>query len=41
MEDTLLKCRTCGDDYQDDGEGYDGECPGCVDKADKKLHESK
>lgn len=26
-------CRTCGEIYQDGGDGYDGECPGCADKS--------
>lgn len=29
-------CRDCGDAYDDDGEGYDGRCGSCADKAERK-----
>lgn len=28
------ECRTCGERYDDCGDGYDGECPSCADKSD-------
>jgi hypothetical protein len=31
-------CRTCGEPYEEGGDGYDGECPSCADKTDQKLH---
>ncbi|WP_143062010.1 hypothetical protein [Faunimonas pinastri] len=31
-------CRTCGAQYEDGGDGFDGECPSCADKTDQKLH---
>lgn len=31
-------CRTCGEPYEDGGDGFDGECPDCADKTDQKLH---
>lgn len=31
-------CRTCGEEYDEGGDGYDGECPDCADKTDQKLH---
>jgi hypothetical protein len=34
-EDT---CRTCGEEYPEGGDGFDGECPNCADKTDQKLH---
>jgi hypothetical protein len=27
------KCRICGEEYPDGGDGYDGMCPSCADKA--------
>lgn len=32
-DDAEEKCRTCGETYQDDGDGYDGECPSCADRS--------
>ena len=29
-------CRTCGDIYEDCGDGYDGECPSCADKTEQE-----
>ena len=26
-------CRTCGEEYADGGDGFDGECPSCADKT--------
>ncbi|WLR90914.1 hypothetical protein [Shinella zoogloeoides] len=37
-EDDFEVCRTCGEHYAAGGDGYDGECPGCADKTDQKLH---
>ncbi len=37
-EDDHDKCRTCGESYEDGGDGYDGECPTCADKTDQQLH---
>lgn len=31
-------CRTCGEAYEEGGDGYDGECPDCADKTDQELH---
>jgi hypothetical protein len=31
-------CRTCGEEYPEGGDGFDGECPDCADKTDQKLH---
>ena len=28
-------CRKCGAKYPDGGDGYDGMCPDCADKAEK------
>lgn len=27
-------CRECGEHYEDGGDGYDGMCPSCADKAE-------
>lgn len=32
-EDEDGHCRTCGQPYEDGGDGYDGECPDCADKT--------
>jgi len=37
-DDDFLVCRSCGEHYAEGGDGYDGECPGCADKTDQKLH---
>lgn len=29
-------CRCCGDPYSSGGDGYDGMCPTCADKAEKE-----
>lgn len=31
-------CRTCGEPYEEGGDGFDGECPSCADKTDQKLY---
>jgi len=30
-------CRKCGADYPDGGDGYDGMCPTCADKAEESV----
>jgi len=37
----MEKCRTCGDRYHEGGDGFDGECPNCADRTDKKLRASR
>ena len=37
-EDEENTCRTCGEEYDLYGDGYDGECPSCADKTDQKLY---
>ncbi|MBX4911454.1 hypothetical protein HJA82_29510 [Rhizobium bangladeshense] len=37
-EDDEDVCRTCGAEYEDGGDGFDGECPDCADKTDQKLN---
>lgn len=32
-EDAEPTCRTCGDRYEDGGDGWDGECPSCADRT--------
>ena len=34
MEEDLDLCRDCGSDYPDGGDGYNGRCPDCADKAE-------
>jgi DNA-directed RNA polymerase subunit RPC12/RpoP len=29
-------CRDCGETYEDGGDGYNGRCPDCADKAEKE-----
>ncbi|QWY83077.1 hypothetical protein [Rhizobium phage RHph_X66] len=30
------KCRDCGEEYADGGDGYNGRCPDCADKAEEE-----
>lgn len=30
-------CRTCGELYHADGDGFDDECPPCADRTDEQL----
>jgi len=30
-------CRDCGEHYDDGGDGYDGLCPSCADKAESEV----
>lgn len=32
-EDEDGHCRTCGQPYEEGGDGYDGECPDCADQS--------
>lgn len=32
-------CRECGDTYPQGGDGWDGLCPDCADKAEAKEDE--
>lgn len=34
-------CRTCGQHYEDGGDGYDGECPDCADKTSAAMDEDE
>ncbi|TDW20483.1 hypothetical protein EV128_125113 [Rhizobium azibense] len=29
-------CRDCGEHYEDGGDGYNGRCPDCADKAEEE-----
>lgn len=36
LEEGQVICRTCAAIYADGGDGFDGECPSCADKREKK-----
>lgn len=35
-DDDDNKCRECGEEYADGGDGYNGRCPDCADKAEEE-----